>query len=199
MGKASARKRLHRNKAGSGFSRPKGTIGDGIGSRVALIVVALMLVATSLGLLAFSVVPTLYDWSRMRQWQPAPAHVESVRLHKATMARGAASYSVVVRYRYQVSGIVHIGTLASVDAAGDSWLGFHQRLADRLHSARQTGTPVEVWVNPVNPQESVVDRSLRAGPLVSNLFVGGTVGAFGLLILVMLRMLRSGRREAKGV
>lgn len=164
-----------------------------------MILVALMLVATSVGLLTFSVVPTLYDWSRMRQWQPAPAHVESVRLHKATMARGAASYSVVVRYRYQAGGAVHVGTRASVNGAGDSWLGFHQQLADRLHSARQAGTPVEVWVNPANPKESVVDRSLRAGPLVSNLFVSGTVGAFGLLILVMLRVLRSGRREAKGV
>ncbi|MFN7154697.1 MAG: DUF3592 domain-containing protein [Acidovorax sp.] len=199
MGKASARKRLHRNNAAPSSFGSKGAFGEGIWSRLALILVALMLVATSLGLLAFTVVPTLYDWSRMRQWQPALAHVESVRLHKATMARGAASYAAVVQYRYRAGGTEHIGTRAAVEGTGDSWLGFHQQLVDRLLSARQTGTPVQVWVNPANPKESVVDRSLRAGPLVSNLFVAGAAGGAGLLVLVMLRVLRSGRREAKGV
>ncbi len=156
-----------------------------------------MLVATSLGLLAFTVVPTLYDWSRMRQWQPALAHVESVRLHKATMARGAASYAAVVQYRYRAGGTEHIGTRAAVEGAGDSWLGFHQQLVDRLHNAQRTGTPVQVWVNPASPAESVVDRSLRVGPLVLNLVISGVVGGAGLLILAMVRTLRCERRERK--
>lgn len=162
-------------------------------SQAALVLVALMLLATSLGLFVFSVGPTAYDWSRMRQWQPAPAQVESVRLHKGGTARGGTYYAAVVRYRYQAKGAYYTGTRAAVDGSGDSWRSFHEQLADRLHNAQRKGTPVQVWVNPVNPAESVVDRSLRVGPLVLNLVIAGFAGGAGLLMLAMVRTLRCGR------
>lgn len=44
-------------------------------------VAALLLLFTALGLLFFSAGPTVYDWSRMRNWQPVSAHVEFAQLH----------------------------------------------------------------------------------------------------------------------
>lgn len=197
MGKASARKRLRRSNALSSFGS-KGAFATSIWSQAALVLVALMLLATSLGLLVFSVGPTVYDWSRMRQWQPAPAQVESVRLHVGRMARGAPHYAAVVRYRYQAGGTQHTGTRAAVDNAGDSWREFHQQLADRLHNAQRTGAPVQVWVNPAHPAESVVDRTLRVGPLALNLVIAGFAGGSGLLILMMVVGARMrGRRGRK--
>jgi len=201
VGKASARKRLRRNNAAPSSFGSKGAFGVGIWSQLVLTLVALMLVATSLALLVFSEGPTVYDWSRMRQWQPVPALVESVRLHQGRMARGAPYYATVVRYRYQADGTQYIGTRAAVDGSGDSWRSFHQQLADRLHNAQRSGTSVQVWVNPANPTESVVDRSLRAGPLVLNLVIAGFSGGAGVLMLMMvvgaIRQERRGRKTRR--
>lgn len=195
MGKASARKRLRQNNAAPSFSGSKGAFGAGIWSQIVLLLVALMLLAACLGLMVLSVGPTVHDWSRMRQWQPMSAQVESVRLHKGGTARGGTYYAAVVRYHYRAEGTQYTGTRAAVDGSGDSWRSFHQQLADRLHNAQRTGTPVQVWVNPVNPAESVVDRSLRVGPLVLNLVMAGVAGGAGLLILAIVRTLRCERRE----
>ena len=195
MGRASARKRLRQNSAAPSYFGAKGALGESIWSQLVLALVALMLLATSLGLCAFSVGPTLYDWSRMRHWQPVPAQVESVRLHKGGTARGGSYYTAVVRYRYQAEGLQYTGTRAAVDASGDGWRSFHQQLADRLHNAQRTGTPVQVWVDPQDQAESVVDRSLRVGPLVLNLGIAGLAGGAGLVLSAMVRALWRERRR----
>lgn len=194
MGKASARKRLRRHNAPHSFGS-KGALGAGTWSQRVLALVALMLVATSLGMFVFSVGPTLYDWSRMREWQPVPAQVDSVRLHKGSMARGGSYYAAVVRYRYRAEGMQYTGTRAAVDASGDSWRSFHQQLADRLHNAQRTGATVQVWVNPQKPVESVVDRSLRVGPLLLNLVIACLTGGAGLVGLVMAVGALRGRKK----
>jgi hypothetical protein len=55
-----------------------------------------------------------------------------------------------------------------------------------------------VWVNPAHPAESVVDRTLRVGPLALNLVIAGFAGGSGLLILMMVVGARMrGRRGRK--
>lgn len=198
MGKASARKRLRRQGAGR---LAAASVGTGILWQWFLGLVAVVLLATGLALLAFSVVPTVADWARMRHWQPVPAQVESARLHQGAMARGGMYYAAVVRYRYVAQGTQHTGARAAVDGSGDSFRSFHQELADRLHNAQRRGVPVQVWVNPQNPAESVVDRSLRAGPLVWNLVIACFTAGAGLVGLVMvvgaIRQERRGRKTRR--
>lgn len=195
MGKASARKRLRRLGVGRWAVASAGT---GILRQWILGLVTAALLATSLALLAFSVVPTVVDWARMRHWQPVPAQVESARLHQGAMARGGTYYAVVVRYRYLAQGTQHTGTRAAVNGSGDGFRSFHQELADRLHNAQRRGVPVQVWVNPQNPAESVVDRSLRAGPLVWHLVIACFTAGAGLVGLVMVvGAIRQERRGTK--
>ncbi len=194
MGKASARKRLRRSRASLAQGAKKGLVGTGVWTQWLLALVAVMLVSASLGLVAFSLVPTLHDWSRMRQWQPVQAQVESARLHKGGTARGGTYYAAVVRYRYGVDGVAHTGTRAAVDGSGDSWRRFHEQLVDRLLSAQRANAPIAVWVNPSNPAESVVDRSLRAGPLAGDVVMSLLSGGAGWLLWAMARALRRERR-----
>ncbi len=196
MGKASARKRLWRNRASlaQGSQASKGLVGTGAWTQWLLAMVAVMLLSASLGLIAFSVVPTVHDWSRMRQWQPAQAYVDSARLHKGGTARGGTYYAAVVRYRYAVDGVAYAGMRAAVDGSGDSWRNFHEKLVDRLLTAQRANAPISVWVNPSHPSESVVDRSLRAGPLAGELVMGLLSGSAGWWLWVMARALRRERR-----
>lgn len=200
MGKASARKRLRRLGAGRWA---EASVGTGILWHWMLGLVAAALLATSLALLEFSVVPTVADWARMRDWQPVSAQVESARLHQGAMARGGRYYAAVVRYRYLVRGQQYTGTRAAVNGSGDGFRSFHQELADRLHNAQRRGVPVQVWVNPQNPAESVVDRSLRAGPLVWHLVIACFTAGAGLAALVMvvgaIRQERQGTKPRRKV
>ncbi|MNT88714.1 hypothetical protein D3C72_2293210 [compost metagenome] len=67
-----------------------------------------------------------------------------------------------------------------------------------MQAAQRTGTPVQVWVNPENQAESVVDRSLRAGPLLWDLGMAVFAGGGSLFMLRMsisaIRQERRGRR-----
>lgn len=202
MGKASVRKRLRRSSDAPAVGS-KGAFGRGIWSQLALMLAALLLLFTALGLLFFSVGPTVYDWSRMRSWQPVSAHVEFAQLHQGATARGGSYYQTLVRHRYSVDGLAYTGKRAVVDPSGDGGGRFHQRLAERLQAAQRTGTPVQVWVNPENPAESVVDRSLRLGPLLWDLGMVVFAGGGSLFMLRMsisaLRQERRGRRKRPAV
>ena len=54
-----------------------------------------------------------------------------------------------------------------------------QLVRHRLQGAERTGEPVTVWVNPAQPDESIVDRSLRPGLLALQLGLALVFGAFG--------------------
>lgn len=196
MGKASARKRLRQKGAPSSLAS-KGAFGTGIWSHVALGVVALMLMAVSLGLLVFGVVPVAYDWSRMRHWQPVSAQVEFAEVQKRGTARGGSEYTTLVRYRYAVTGMPYTGTRALVGPAGDGWSRFHHRFAERLQTAQRTGAPVQVWVNPQKPAESVVDRKMRFGPLLGDLAMAVFAGGGGVVLMILVVGELRQRRRSK--
>lgn len=103
-----------------------------------------------------------------------------------------------MRHRYSVGGTAYTGKRAVVGPSGDGEGRFHQRLAERLQSAQRTGTPVPVWVNPDNPAELVVDRTLRLGPLLGDLGMVVFAGGGSLFMLRMsisaIRQERRGRR-----
>ncbi|CAN7329449.1 DUF3592 domain-containing protein [Acidovorax sp. LjRoot117] len=164
-------------------------------SQVALAVAALMLLATSLGLLFFGVGPTLVDWSRMRHWQAVPAQVESARLHQGGTARGGTYYQALVRHRYIADGTHYTGQRAVIDTAGDGGRRYHEQLVAQWQAAQRTGAPIQVWVNPDKPAESVADRSLRVGSLLWDLVTVVLTGAGGLLLLrLSVSMIRRERR-----
>lgn len=167
-------------------------------SQVALAVAALMLLATSLGLLFFGVGPTLVDWSRMRHWQAVPAQVESARLHHGGTARGGTYYQALVRHRYIVDGTHYTGQRAVIDTAGDGGRRYHEQLVAQWQAAQRTGAPIQVWVNPDKPAESVADRSLRVGSLLWDLVTVVFTGAGGLLLLrLSVSTIRRERRLRK--
>ncbi|MDP3226801.1 MAG: DUF3592 domain-containing protein [Acidovorax sp.] len=156
------------------------------GSVWILALFALPFAAAGLGILLLMVVPTLYDWGRMQSWQPVVAQVESATLQSHRSSKGGTSYSVSVRYTYQMGGVGYTGTRASISDRPDNIGSFHQQLGGRLLAAQRMGTPVQVWVNPQSPAESIADRSLRPGLLALALGLAVVSGGFGLLILAKI-------------
>ena len=140
---------------------------------------AMPFAAAGLGILLFMTAPIVYDWARMQAWQSVPAQVDSATLQTHKSSKGGASYSVSTRYRYQVAGVEYTGNRASITTRADNIGSFQEQLGYRLQGAERTGEPVPVWVNPAQPSESIVDRSLRPGLLALQLGLALVFGAFG--------------------
>lgn len=146
--------------------------------------------AVGLGLLLLSVLPTLVDWTTMQGWQPVQATLVSA----ATVAsRGSKSttYSVKAEYRYRVAGQEYTGRRVAIGSGSDNLGEFQKELGARLEEAQRSGTPVQAWVNPGNPAEAVLDRSLRPGMLAFTLVFGLVFGGAGLGIMLFAWRIRS--------
>ncbi|PIF25911.1 uncharacterized protein DUF3592 [Acidovorax sp. 56] len=146
---------------------------------VMLAVLAVPFAAAGLGILLFMTAPMVYDWARMQTWNSVPAQVDSATLQSHKPSKGGTTYRVSTHYRYQVAGVEYTGDRASITTRADNIGSFQERLGHRLQSAERTGEPVPVWVNPAQPAESVVDRSLRPGLLALQLGLALVFGAFG--------------------
>lgn len=162
-----------------------------------LALVALPFAAAGLGILLLMVAPAIYDWARMQSWQPVSAQVESATLQSHRGSKGGTTRSVSVRYRYEVGGVTYTGQRAAIHERPDNIGSFQEQLGRRLKGAQHTGTPVQVWVNPRHPAESIADRSLRPGLVALALGVAVLTGGFGLLVLAMVaRKVWGGLRAA---
>lgn len=157
-------------------------------------------VVLGLSMLLFGAGPKVVDWVRAQSWQATPAVVESAATVRAPGHDGGTAYGVEVRYRYEVDGKVYLGQRASLHEGSDNVNMFQQQLGERLEAAQRSGTPVQVWVNPAQPAESVADRSLRADLLALQLIVALGFSGFGMFMWwVLLRIWLSLRLERKAL
>ena len=147
---------------------------------------AMPFAAAGLGILLFMTAPMVYDWARMQAWHSVPAQVDSATLQSHKPSKGGTTYSVSTCYRYQVAGVEYTGDRASLTTRADNIGSFQEQLGHRLQGAERTGEPVTVWVNPAQPTESIVDRSLRPGLLALQLGLALAFGGFGGNLLVRM-------------
>lgn len=167
------------------------------------VLATLPLLGLCVGLLVFSLIPMLYDWSRMRDWERARAHVEFAHLETASTGRGGVREVVRARYHYAVGGVAYTGRRVQIDRAHGKAGAREQHILAQLQHAQQVGRSVPVWVNPRQPAESVVDRSFPAGSVAWTALIVAVSGALSGYVLVFLVHLalaerRAARRHAPG-
>lgn len=143
---------------------------------------ALPFAAVGLGMLLLGVLPTLYDWGRMQGWQPVQATLVSASLN-ASRGSKSTTYGVSASYRYQVAGRDYEGQRVAIGSGNDNVGDFQQELGERLEAAHREGRAVPAWVNPADPSEAVLDRSLRLGLQLFKMLFVVVFGGAGLGML----------------
>jgi len=98
--------------------------------------------------------PTWQDWYAMQKWQPAQAQLISL---------SASENQTQASYRYVINGITYQGDRAYVTRFDDNIGSYHQDMYNRLRNLQHAGQSVVIWVNPLSPQQSVIDREMRWG------------------------------------
>ena len=126
---------------------------------------------------------TLFDAYRMSGWVPVQATLESAGYDTRT-GDDSATYEVYATYRYDYELQSFTGNRVTISSGGDNIGAYQQTLGRTLRGQHERGEPVTVYVNPDNPGESIVDRSVRWGLVAFKsvfVLVFGGVG-FGLLV-----------------
>lgn len=129
---------------------------DAKSGRVVLFVFAIPFTLVGIGMLVLAVVPNLYDWIRMQSWVPVEAQLISADL-KRHPAKKSTTYEVEAQYRYSYEGGSYFGKRVGISEKSDNLGDWHERTYARLRAMQ----PLQVWVNPRDPRESIFDRDLR--------------------------------------
>lgn len=135
------------------------------------------------------------SWVLYRMIQDGHRAEDWVRVKASVDSFGNGS----VNYHYTFAGKDYSGDRLGANPIGgtdnvDSW---HEDMAAMLSEAKSSGKPITVWVNPGNPSESMVDRTIRWKLAVFAIPFALGFGGVGVAALVIF--LRTLFRSSKEV
>ncbi len=134
-------------------------------------------------------------WLQARDWEPAMATIESSRLTAGTGSKGARVYAIDVQYSWNWQGRSFRGNRHGF-RDGKTNIGVERMRAEVARMA--PGTTMQCWVNPSNPAEAVLNRSLPGASVIGVFFSLPflTVGVLGVgWSLFGPGLIRRGRRR----
>lgn len=137
--------------------------------------------------MAYSVSSTSYEAWQMKQWAPVTATLTRAG-YESHRGDDSYTYEAYADYSYEYGGMVYSNDRVAISGGADNIGDFQQDLGDRLSAAMSRGEGVIVYVNPDEPEDAIVDRSVRWGLIgFKSIFVFG-FGGLGLgLIYFSLR------------
>lgn len=113
-------------------------------------------------------------------WVEVPATIHSVRLNRKSGRQ--STYSVSGNYSYSYDGKQYRGDRIGLSSGSDNIGTYWQDLHRRLQQDKQSNE-ASVFVNPDNPNQSVVDRTLRWRPILVGAFFFSILFGIGAFIL----------------
>ena len=137
-----------------------------------------------LAVMVFVSIKPLFHYWQSGSWDRVPATVLSSTLN-SHRSDGSTTYSVDARYRYTYNGQTFTSDTVSQYGGSDNFDDYWQRLGSQLKAARQQNRTVSAWVNPDNPGQAYLDRTLRWGSLVFGFAFGGVFALVGGGLMVL--------------
>jgi hypothetical protein len=137
---------------------------------------------------------TLADHLAMRNWEEVPAQIVQADLD-VNHDEDGSTYKATAQYVYTCGGRQYAGSRVSPYSGSDNIGSFQKNAHRELSRHQKSGEPFRCFVDPDNPQESVLYRDLRwemVGFYTLFVLAFGGVG-FGLLIGGLV-----GWRKARG-
>lgn len=120
-------------------------------------------------------------WYESKTWVQVPAIVVNVEFKTHQGDEGGTSYSVECLYTYKVGNRNYSGIRVGLENHGGSSDSYHRARHDILASHRDSKKPIDIWVDPANPERSVVFRNITTTMYVLPM-CGLVFGLPGLLI-----------------
>ncbi len=135
--------------------------------------------------MGYSAFGDIADVLRMQSWVEVSAELHDAG-YRTSRGDDSDTYEAYASYTYEFSGERYTGSRVAIAGGADNIGSFQRSLGSRLKRAQQSKQPITVFVNPDEPSEAIVDRSLRWGMIgFKSIFIVlfGGIG-FALLIYV---------------
>lgn len=127
--------------------------------------------------LYFMAWPMISDWLDMRDWHASEAELLSFDVGE--------DYSEATYY-YEYMGLSYEGDRVQVALFYDDQGSYHWEMYQFLNDSLRNDKDIQIWVNPYNPQEAVIDRDMRWGLLTGIVILSSIFISIGLLFTVFL-------------
>lgn len=135
-----------------------------------------------LGVAYFTAGSALLGQRITAHWESVPAELISWSLQ--VRRDNSTTYSVRGSYRYEYGGESYTSDAISFYSGNDNIGDYWQQLFNRVKADNQRGD-LQVWVNPDNPRQAILDRTIRTGMLIfGGVFLLG-FGGVGALVLYL--------------
>ena len=119
----------------------------------------------------------------MQQWQPTSAKVISAEL-KTNHSDDGTTWEALARYQYHYNDQPYTGTRVGIMSGSDNIGSWHQDHSRQLKKHRSNGSPITIYINPINPSESIIDRNLRWSMLLFKSVFALIFGGVGIGLMV---------------
>lgn len=150
-----------------------------------------------IGLVAcYNVASTVRTWIAARGWAEVSATPLSASLETRRTSKGKQYRVLQARYRYSYGGQMYESDRLALETPPQGIGSFDEELYRKLTEARASGSSVPCYVDPVRPQQAVLDRELRVENVVfwaAFGFIFGGVG-FGMLLAAVVGLRNETRR-----
>ena len=143
----------------------------------------------------WSISHMFFDAWRASDWQPVQARLETAG-YETHHGDDSTTYTAFATYTYTHYGQTYRGHRVSLFSGGDNIGSYQQDLGQRLRSAHERGDAITVWMNPDEPSESVVDRTIRWGMVGFRAIFLFVFGGIGLGLLIVTWRARKAKDEA---
>jgi hypothetical protein len=133
----------------------------------------------------WSISSTMFDASQMASWTQVEARLSSAG-YETHRGDDSDTYQAYAKYTYTYQGQTYVGHRVSISGGADNIGDYQQDIGRDLSNALARGEAIFVYVDPDNPSDAIIDRSIRWAMIGFKsifVFVFGGVG-LGLLILI---------------
>ena len=102
------------------------------------------------------------DAYRVSSWVATPATLEAAG-YETHRGGDSDTYEVFATYRYEFEFQTYVGHRVGLSSGSDNVGRYHEALGRELRARMNRGEPVTVYVNPADPGEAILDRTIRWG------------------------------------
>ncbi len=99
-------------------------------------------------------------YARSGSWEKVDAIVTQASVQRSVSNRGGVSYYLVGKYKYEFNGKKYTGTRLFIDSSPAQCEAALRHEIQKMESHLKSGKPMKIFVNPSNPEDTIVFRQL---------------------------------------
>lgn len=144
--------------------------------------------------MGYLLISTVLEAHEIKGWLRVPATILTAELHTNSDSDGS-TYAAKATYSYEVNGRKYIKDRVSLHSGADNLGNFHHDAYALLSRHKESGEPFLAYVDPEDPDNSILIPDLRFGMLLMYAAFGAVFGGAGFGIFAAVLGVKHGEKK----